>query len=359
MIREKIEAVLSHAMSLAPDRYNTDWFGNFLMSGLLEWNDLIPGREIELFAEKWLSYHLEADPELSDEEFYRQADAPRSRLLREYSLPLTTYAGYFGMSHACCRLYQISGDERARQICADIGHIILHQCARNQLGLVAHDDNEKPFTIPDVAYFVVPALFIAATMDEGAEASLRRQALLQIEGFSNTFFDRKANLTKTIYQDGTTGETFWIRAGGWLLWTVVESLAYIKSDAPIYKQLCSLLTQMAEGFLEYQDESGGFHLFVNEPDSPLETTGTIMIARGIHKAVRLGWIDRSYLELANRAWAYVDTKLDAGGKLTGCYSGWAVPAESRVLDFDRPMEWMQGMLLIAGAEFAHQMEKEA
>lgn len=358
VILKKVEAVRTQAMSFSADTYNTDWFGNILMSGLLDLNDLIPGNEIKLFVEKWLFHHLTTDSTLSDEEFYRQADAPKSRILRDYSLPLTTYAGYFGMSHTCSRLYQISGNKYARQVCIDIGDIILHRCARNNLGLVAHDDSEKPFTIPDVAYFVVPALFIASTMAKDAASTLRRQAFFQIDGFINTFFDKQNKLTRTIYRAGKLGETFWVRASGWLLWTVVESLPYIDSYDPVFDPLCSLLECMANGFLEFQDISGGFHLFVNEPDSPLETTGTIMIARGIHKAVRMGWIDKSYIELANRAWSYTDTKLDSNGKLTGCYSGWAVSAENRILDFDRPMEWMPGMLLMAGAEFTHQTKKE-
>ena len=76
-----------------------------------------------------------------------------------------------------------------------------------------------------------------------------------------------------------------------------------------------------------------------------------MIAYAVHKAVRMGWCDKSELKLAQRAWDFVLGRIDENGNITGCYSGWALPAEAKELDFDRPMNWIPGLILITGAEF--------
>lgn len=75
-----------------------------------------------------------------------------------------------------------------------------------------------------------------------------------------------------------------------------------------------------------------------------------MMAYGLHKAMRLGWIAAHYIGNAKAAWTYVQENILPDGGLHGCYSGWAVPAEARKMDFNRPMHWMPGLVLLAGAE---------
>ena len=76
-----------------------------------------------------------------------------------------------------------------------------------------------------------------------------------------------------------------------------------------------------------------------------------MIAYAIHKAVRLEWIDSKHMGMADNAWKYVNSKIDDECIVTGCYSGWALTAEARIMEFDRPMHWIEGMILKTGAEF--------
>lgn len=351
-INKGVQKIIENSLKKDPSELNIDWFGTMLISGLLNWYDLgYP--QVKDFSEKWWNYHLKRQPSLSDEEFHLENGGLLSRLYRDYTIPFSTYAGYFGLSFACNKIYDLTNNEKAKQMCIDVADCILHRCARNSLGLVMHDDGDSPFTIPDVSYFVSPPLFYASKLDENQGVAFNRQAVFQLMEFIKVFLDDEKNIAKTIHKDGKTGETYWIRASGWLIWNMVESMEFIDNESNgsnEFKKLRQYLNLFIQGLTNYQDNSGGFHLLIDESDTPLETTGTAMITYAIHKAVRKGWCDEKYLDVSLKAWEYVTSKIDDEGELTGCYSGWAVPAEARELDFDRPMNWMPGMILIAASE---------
>jgi rhamnogalacturonyl hydrolase YesR len=260
-------------------------------------------------------------------------------------------------------LYRLTGNERARQVCKDTGDVILNHIPKNELGILLDDDAGHKFTLPDAAYFYVPPLFMAAKAydkevragDAGAKEKqdkLFAEACDQLKKFTDLFLDKEKKITKTVYRNGKLGETYWTRANGWLLWALVDSLEFMDKDSEIYAYACNALDIMAQGIAKYQHESGALHLLVDEADTALETTGTIMAAYGIHKAVRLGCIDKKYLVLAVKAWNYVDTQVDDAGNIKGCYTGWAVPAEERKLDSFGTLKGVTAaMLLATGAEF--------
>jgi rhamnogalacturonyl hydrolase YesR len=224
------------------------------------------------------------------------------------------------------------------------------------------------FTIPDAASSCVPALFIAAkayekevlagdTTAKIIQDKLYADGADQLKRFTDLFLDKEKKITKTVFMNGKLGETYWTRANGWLLWTIVESVEYLDKNSEIYKYACNALDIMAQGIINYQDESGAMRLLVNEPETPLETSGTIMTAYAIHKAVRLGWLNKKYLNIAYKAWNYVDSQLDYEGNLSGNYYGWAIPAEKRNYNMFGPLKSVTGMLIITSAEFEKPINK--
>jgi len=338
------------------------------LAGLLSWHSLgyYPG--VPDYVLRWLDYHYESHKTISDEEFHRRTSATWTTVVRGYTLLLAKYCGYPGINFVCGPLYKLTGNERARQVCKDAGDLVLNVIPRNELGMLQHDDVTTGFTIPDAAYFYVPALFIAARAYDrevraGDAAAKEMQKKLiadgadQLKKFTDLFLDREKKITKTIYRDGKLGETYWTRAHGWLLWTIVESVEYMDKNSEIYAYACDALDVMAQGVANYQDKSGALHLLVNEADTPLETTGTIMAAYAIHKSIRLGWIDKKYLDVAVKAWNYVNTQVEDNGNIRGCYYGWAMPAEERKLNQFGNLRSAPGMLLTTGAEFEKSIAK--
>lgn len=349
-INSAITKMLENSLAIDPRNMNIDWFGTMLISGLLDWYELgfVKTKGVAL---EWFEYHLAHEKALTDAQYNAENAKGTDRIFREYLIPLSTYCGYNGLSFACERLYNITKDERAKQVCADVGDNILHHFGRNNLGLLVHDDNSNSFTIPDVGYYVIPPLFYASTVDNEQGPALKRQATFQLLKFNEIFLSNNEKIAKTVYRNGSVGETYWSRASGWLSWMMVDSLIYINQGSKEFSQTQQAFEQLINNLVKHQDLSGGFHALINEHATPLETTGTSMIAYAIHKAVRSGWIDRKYTDMAKKAWSYVNSKISESGSITGCYSGWALPAEERVMDFDRPMHWVEGMILKTGAEF--------
>ena len=359
---KKIEVVIKKELSKDPSEHNTDWFGTMPLAGLLSWRHAGYYPEVKEYVTKWLDYHHVTNKVISDEEFHNRTSAIRCTVYRGYTLLFAAYCGYPGVNFVCGPLYQLTGNEMARQVCKDMGDFILNIMPRNELGFLQQDDVNPGVTIPDAAYFFIPALFIAAKAWDkevragDAEAKIIQDKLYadgcdQLMKFTDLLLDKDKKITKTVCWNGKLGETFWTRANGWLLWMIVDALDYINQDSDIYDYACNALDVMAQGISNYQDKSGALHLLVDEPDTRLESSGTIMTAYGIHKAVRNGWIHKKYLDLAHKAWDYIDTMLDDEGNLAWCYSGWADPAEKRELDSFGPIKAVTGMLITTSAEF--------
>lgn len=332
-----VSALLARTLRLDPGSLNTDWFGTCLVHGLLAWSQRgFP--EAGQFARRWLDFHL-AHKGLSP------YSGNRSRVVEAGGIVLTTYAGHFGLAFPCFELFRQFRDQRARRICLDIARIILHQTARNRYGMVLHDDTSE-FTIPDVCYFVAPPLMIASAL--GGSSEYRDQALYQLRTYTDIFLDRRKGLAKTILLKDGLGSTYWTRASGWLLWSITGVLEHLRPPDP---RILEDLRVLAAGIVRAQDASGALRLFLDDPSSPLETTGTAMAALAIHQSVRRGWLPDSFAPAAARAWSYVQGRITPDGRVTGAYTGWAVPAENRVIEMDQvDMGWIPGFLLRAAAE---------
>ncbi len=337
-----VSAIIARTLRTDPASHNTDWFGSLLMKGMAEWGrSHVP--EASRFARRWLASHI-GRPEVS------RYSGARGRVVRAGGVPITTYIGQFSLAFPCYEIFRQFRDESARRVCIDIGDIILHRTARNRFGMVAHDDVSE-FAIPDTCYFAVDPLMIAAELDRRHGEVYREHAVIQLRGYIDVFLNRETGLAKTILLKDGVGKSYWTRASGWLLWSITGVLRRLPPTDPRFAGFVADLRVLADGVARVQDASGGLRVFLNDPQSPLETTGTAMYAMGVHESVRKGWLPQSYMATAGRAWNYVAQHVSADGKIRGAYTPWAVPAEKGVIEFDRvEMGWIPGFILSAAFE---------
>lgn len=275
-----------------------------------------------------------------------------SRVVHAGGIPITTYCGHFGLAFPCYEIATQFHDEYARQVCLDIGGIILHQVARNGLGLAMHDDRSE-FAIPDTCYFVAVPLMLAAVLDGERGRACCDQAVYQLRNYIHVFLAKETGLARTILLPTGLGRTYWTRASGWLLWAITGVLDHLPPDDPHFSRFLASLEMIASGLARVQDASGGLHLFLDDPRSPLETSGTAMCAMGLHQSVRRRWLPSSFQPVAARAWDFVRDNFTADGNLRNVYTGWAVPAEQRKVEMDRvSMGWIPGFALRAAHELS-------
>jgi rhamnogalacturonyl hydrolase YesR len=339
-----IAAIIRNYFDRDPISFNTDWAGTMPMWALTMWARRgVPGA-IE-YVRDWFEAHLKRDPELSDEEFLKTYTGHASRVIRGRHLPFTMYSGLFGLAFPCAGLFQQTGDERARDVCVDIADAILYRARRNGFGLTAHDDHWE-YDIPDAGFFTVQALMSAASVaPEHAECYVKL-ATTQLRAYIDVFLSRTSGLAHTILGPKGLGKTFWCRAQGWLMWTFIALLrgapvgATLVSPAPVGTRATGDtsvaptrtplrdLEFFADGVARTADADGAIHAFANDPSSLQETTGTAMVALGLHESIRRGWLDRSkYHDLAQRMWNFCRRHITDEGGFEKVYVEWALPAE--------------------------------
>jgi rhamnogalacturonyl hydrolase YesR len=100
-----------------------------------------------------------------------------------------------------------------------------------------------------------------------------------------------------------------------------------------------------------QHPSGGFRVLLDDPGTPLETTGAAMFATGVHEGIRNKWLPDTYRQAADRAWEFVKGNITDDGQVRNAYTGWAIPAEEREMSMDEhKMGWIPGFILMVANE---------
>jgi hypothetical protein len=335
--------IIAQTLAQPASSLNTDWFGTTLMQGLLEWRRR-GFKEVRPFALAWLEHHL------TSRELSRYSGA-RSREVVAGGIHITTYAGHYGLAFPCYEMAVQFGDERARRVCVDVARVILHQATRNRFGMVEHDDSGE-FAIPDTCYFVVRALMSASALDDRLGTVFREQANFQLRTYIDHFLSRETGLARTVLFREGLGKTYWTRASGWLMWAITSVLRLLPRSDPNFRSYLDDLKLLASGMRRTQDDSGGFRVLLDDPGMPLETTGAAMFACAVHEAVRKEWLPGSFADSAARAWDFVKANIGADGSIRNAYTGWAMPAEQRVLSMDEHrMGWIPGFILLVASEF--------
>ncbi|HLW06248.1 MAG TPA: glycoside hydrolase family 88 protein [Marinilabiliaceae bacterium] len=104
------------------------------------------------------------------------------------------------------------------------------------------------------------------------------------------------------WADPETGNSpgFWGRSIGWYAMGIVDATSWFPEEHPDKEEMVSLINKLAEGIIRYQGEESG--LWSQVPDKPNregnyeEATSSVMLTYFLLKSVRLGYLDKSYLE---------------------------------------------------------------
>ena len=337
-----ISAILDRLLAQPPSSMNTDWFGTMPLVGMLQWSRRGIS-EVEPFARTWLSHHLQTRE-------VANYQGNRARLVWAGGIPLTTYAGHFGVSQVCEELAAQFNDERARRVAIEVAEIVLHRTSRNWIGLIGHDDTAD-FAIPDVTFFAVSSLMIGARLTAPSATAYCDQALFQLRTSIDVFLMHDTGLARTLYRKDGVGKTSWTRASGWLLWAITAMLRRLDPAHAAFRGFTTDLRRLVDGMVRVQEPNGGLHVLLDDRSTPLDATGPAMFALGVHESVRRGWLPGSYGAAAEKAWEFVKANLTDEGVLRNTYWIWALPAEKRDMRLrDETSGWAMGFVLAAANE---------
>ena len=226
----------------------------------------------------------------------------------------------------CLFLYKETGQKKYK-LAADKIFSLLKKQPTNPSGGFWHKKNNANQMLLDGIYMAEP--FLAKYGYQIGERSYcDSMAAFQILLLSSHAYVASKKLllhgwdeTKTAaWADKTTGlsSEIWSRAMGWFSMALVEALKYMPKDHPKYAELLTLLGNIAEGIKNTQDAATGLWYQVvdkgNLSDNWIESSGSGMMVYALKTAVDCGFIDKSYLAVAQKGWTGMKTKITLDDK---------------------------------------------
>lgn len=205
------------------------------------------------------------------------------------------------MASILFKLYEKENDPKYKKV-LDLIYEQLKTYPRTKSGSFWHKENYpnqiwldglymgQPFYIEYIKKFVKPRNY-SDTLDQFQNA---RKFLFNEE--KHLYYHAYDESREMFWCDKVTGcsPNVWCRSVGWLVMALVDLLELFEGQA---EELKVLLKETIDGMLPYQHESGMWYQVVDMGDKPgnyLESSGTSMLAYGILKAVRLGYLPEEY-----------------------------------------------------------------
>lgn len=109
---------------------------------------------------------------------------------------------------------------------------------------------------------------------------------------------------------------FWSRGNGWATNALVDTYDFLPEDHEGRQVVAELLERTLEALIEHQDRTGFWHNILDDVESPLETSGTVMFVYAIRRAHELGILDDDrLLEAADKAWEVAKGVVDEDGRV--------------------------------------------
>jgi unsaturated rhamnogalacturonyl hydrolase len=168
-------------------------------------------------------------------------------------------------------------------------------------------------------------------------------AIKQVENFNKYLYDPMTGLFFHCWYSDVqmNGVARWGRCNGWIAMATAQLLNNLPADHPKRQEMINLLLRQIVGYSRYQDISGLWHQV------------TAMFTYAVAKAVNEGWINKSYLTIAEDGWKGLSSKITANGEIQDVCIGTNIGDNIRFY-YERPRELNDthaiGAVLLAGVE---------
>ncbi len=113
----------------------------------------------------------------------------------------------------------------------------------------------------------------------------------------------------------------WARGNSWLTIAIPELFRISPPPSVIARYLTEVLQTQVNALKALQNDEGMFHTLLDDPESPVEASGTAGIAYGVLCSVRLGLLDPGNLQLVDRARDAILSRIGEDGFLQDVSDG--------------------------------------
>lgn len=266
------------------------------------------------FVERFCRFTLENEP-LFREQYYHQ-NALRTQNFRIFRCAMLDDSSAPALPFIALYLHGFE-PEGMLPLLARMEHFVMNEQPRLEDGTFVRP--EPKWTIwADDLFMSSPFLLRYGRLT--GEQRYYDEVASQIIHYDRYLYDEEAKLYHhgwNVTRNEPQGQ-FWGRANGWLVWAVSEALLYLPESHPQYKTIRGIHQRQLENLAAYQDVNGMWHQVLNMPESYEETSCTAIFTMAMARAVRMGWIDRSFRKNALRGWNAMEKMIDLK---TGVVSG--------------------------------------
>ncbi|MEO8110200.1 MAG: glycoside hydrolase family 88 protein [Ginsengibacter sp.] len=274
----------------------------------------------------------------------------------------TEWGSFFSMGNldACgslaAALADVYGMDKRKDYLAYLeraGNYILNKQQRLPDGTLCRPRPRDATIWADDLYMSVP--FLARMGKLTGNNKYFDDAIKQVENFNKHLYDPMTGLFFHCWYSDVqmNGVARWGRCNGWLAVAQTQLLNNLPANHPKRKKLIGLLLRQIVGYSRYQDISGLWHQVLDRPDSYQESSVTAMFTYAVARAVNEGWINKTYMTIAQDGWKGLTTKITADGQVQDVCIGTNIGDNIRFY-YDRPNELNDthalGAVLLAGSE---------
>ena len=257
------------------------------------------------------------------------------------------------LSAALTDVYALDNRKEYRAYLDRGANYILTKQLRLPDGTLARPQPRNATIWADDLYMSIP--FLARMGKVTGDNKYFDDAIKQVENFNKYLYDPMTGVFfHCWYSDvASNGVARWGRCNGWLAMAQVQLLNNLPADHPKRQELINLLLRQIVGYSRYQDISGLWHQVLDRPDSYLESSATAMFTYAVARAVNEGWINKTYITIAEDGWKGLATKITSDGQIQDVCIGTNIGDNIRFY-YERPRELNDthatGAVLLAGTE---------
>lgn len=211
------------------------------------------------------------------------------------------------------KLYEKTGDERYKKALYTLLPIIKNFPCNKEGGFWHKEGNSEQMWL-DGLYMAGPICsMFGAKFNEGEYFDITAfQALLMEkktkDPVTGLWYHAWDSVIERPWADKITGlsSEFWGRSIGWVPVAILEDLEHFPKDHKDRDELIRLTTDLLKAVCNYQDDKSGLWYQVVDKGGMegnwLESSCTCLFVAAICKAVRDGFMDESYLEIAKKGY---------------------------------------------------------
>ena len=186
-------------------------------------------------------------------------------------------------------------------------HYTLNTAPRNREGTLYHMNYSEEFWV-DSIYMLPPFLAAAGHFEE---------AIKQIDGYWKALFNEGSGLLCHRWNEALQSyerDALWGTGNGWTMAGLCRVIDLLPDSMETEKQqLIKRNQKLIETVSNYIREDGLAHDVLDDPNTFTDAALPMMFAYSIYRGMKSGWLDGSYLALADKCRLAATKKVDAYG----------------------------------------------